>query len=130
MLTVCKSYVKLMLIPTIQGNTMADSIDTILNERNRAHGDYTTQATIAQDIKDTVRSGPNYNNLSPSHREALEMIAVKMARILSGNPNHQDHWDDIAGYARLASKRTDSLMPKVSIANQQISASLSEALKP
>jgi len=108
---------------------MADAIDNLITERNRAHGDYTTQATIAQDIKDTVRSGPNYNNLSPSHREALEMIAVKMARILSGNPNHQDHWDDIAGYARLASKRTDSIMPKVSTANQQIASTIAETLR-
>ena len=109
---------------------MADHIDTIISERNLVHGDYTVQATMTQDMKDTVRSGPNYNTMSPSHREAVEMIAVKLARILCGNPNHRDHWDDIAGYARLASKRTDSLMPKVSIANQQISASLSEALKP
>ncbi len=31
------------------------------------------------------------------------MIAHKIGRIVSGNPNVQDHWDDIAGYAKLAS---------------------------
>jgi hypothetical protein len=31
------------------------------------------------------------------------MIALKLSRILSGKPDEQDHWDDIAGYARLAS---------------------------
>lgn len=29
------------------------------------------------------------------------MILAKIARIVSGDPNHADHWDDIAGYALL-----------------------------
>jgi len=33
--------------------------------------------------------------------EAIHMICVKLARIVCGDPNHADHWDDIAGYARL-----------------------------
>jgi hypothetical protein len=41
----------------------------------------------------------------PIQVEALEMIAHKIGRILSGDPNHQDHWDDIAGYAKLVSER-------------------------
>jgi hypothetical protein len=35
-------------------------------------------------------------------REALDYIAGKLARILSGQPGYADHWDDIAGYAKLA----------------------------
>jgi hypothetical protein len=34
-------------------------------------------------------------------REALHMIAHKMGRIATGNPNIKDHWADIAGYATL-----------------------------
>ena len=33
------------------------------------------------------------------------MIACKIARILSGDPNWRDHWDDIAGYATLVAER-------------------------
>jgi hypothetical protein len=33
--------------------------------------------------------------------EALEMIASKMSRIVNGNPDKIDNWDDIAGYAKL-----------------------------
>ena len=32
------------------------------------------------------------------------MIALKLSRILSGQSNFKDHWDDIAGYAKLASE--------------------------
>jgi hypothetical protein len=35
----------------------------------------------------------------------LEMIAHKIGRVLAGDPNHADHWDDIAGYARLVARR-------------------------
>ena len=33
------------------------------------------------------------------------MIAHKIGRILAGNPDFKDHWDDIAGYAVLISQR-------------------------
>jgi hypothetical protein len=35
-------------------------------------------------------------------REALDQIAVKLARILSGDPTCADDWRDLAGYAWLA----------------------------
>ena len=43
--------------------------------------------------------------LSPDQAEALDMIAHKIARILNGDPNHHDHWHDIAGYATLIADR-------------------------
>lgn len=33
------------------------------------------------------------------------MIAHKIGRILNGDPNYRDSWDDIAGYAKLAADR-------------------------
>lgn len=33
------------------------------------------------------------------------MIAHKLARIAVGDPDVNDHWDDIAGYATLVSQR-------------------------
>jgi hypothetical protein len=35
------------------------------------------------------------------------MIAMKIARILSGNSNFADHWEDIEGYARLVSNELE-----------------------
>ena len=37
--------------------------------------------------------------------EALDMICHKIARIINGDPNHLDSWQDIAGYARLVAER-------------------------
>jgi hypothetical protein len=38
------------------------------------------------------------------HREALEYIAGKIGRILSGQWDFQDSYDDISGYAMLPKK--------------------------
>ncbi len=71
----------------------------ILNERQQTHGDFATCAQISQEIKFIISA--NDNGLSRQKREALEMIAVKIARILNGGHNHKDSWQDIAGYALL-----------------------------
>ena len=44
-------------------------------------------------------------DLDPDQREALEMIAHKIARIVNGDPNYADSWVDIAGYATLVADR-------------------------
>jgi hypothetical protein len=63
-------------------------------------------ALITQLIKGAYIAG-NYNTVPPEVREALDMIAHKIGRILAGNPMYKDHWDDIAGYATLVSKFVD-----------------------
>lgn len=71
----------------------------ILNERQHTHGDFARCAEISQDIKQIIDK--NDQLLTAKQREALEMIAVKIARILNGGNNHADSWQDIAGYAQL-----------------------------
>jgi len=80
----------------IQGTEM-----DIINERAKTHGDYKTTAGWSQSLKDMFRSSGNWHNLNDGQREALEMIAVKLARLLNGNPQFPDHWDDISGYGKL-----------------------------
>jgi len=55
-----------------------------------------------------MKSGTNWISLSDEQAEALEMIAVKIARILSGDPEYPDHWDDVIGYAKLGRPETDT----------------------
>lgn len=43
--------------------------------------------------------------MQDDQKEALEMIASKIARILNGNTNNEDSWRDIAGYATLVADR-------------------------
>ena len=79
------------------------SVESILKERQKTHGEFSTHAKISQDLKLILRD--NDGELSDVQKEALDMILHKVARILNGNPNHKDHWDDIAGYATLAAKQ-------------------------
>jgi hypothetical protein len=99
------------VIPFPQTVAIADPIeeavfgtDSLLNEREKTHGPYDVKAGIIQDLKRVMQSAPGWYRLSPSQRESLDMIQHKIGRILSGNPNHPDHWEDIQGYARLISK--------------------------
>lgn len=83
------------------------NLDAILENRSGTHGDFESVSCVAQEIKDAMRDGCNWatDAMSVIHYEALDMIASKMARILCGNPNEQDHWLDIAGYAMLVANK-------------------------
>ena len=83
----------------------------ILNERQKTHGSFHTNAMFSRALKDTMRDAPNWPSLSPVQKEALDVIQAKIARILSGNPNEPDHWADIAGYAELAKQDLEILKP-------------------
>jgi hypothetical protein len=81
-------------------------LDVLLVAREATHGSFAETARIAQALKTTIVQCPTYENLNVSHREALDMIATKLGRIMSGDPNFKDHWDDIAGYAKLGAEST------------------------
>jgi uncharacterized protein DUF6378 len=73
--------------------------------RGQTHGDFTSHAEIAMGLKEVMEDQPNWKRLSNVQKQALHMIQDKIGRILAGNPDHKDHWDDIAGYAKLVSDR-------------------------
>lgn len=85
------------------------ALPTILAERHKSHGDYTHQADVCQRLKRIIHSntGLNKNPLTSTQLDALEMIAMKMSRIVAGDPNHKDSWVDIAGYATLVADRIE-----------------------
>ena len=85
----------------------------MLNEREKTHGQYAKTAATSQKLKTAMMLSPNWNRLTEPQAEAIEMIAMKLARILNGDPNFRDHWDDIAGYAQLASLAAPSPMDSV-----------------
>lgn len=76
------------------------NINDILNERQKTHGDYVSVSEIYSEIKSSLANGV-HNNVDARFETALDMIAMKMARIVCGNPNEIQHWEDIAGYATL-----------------------------
>lgn len=81
------------------------TMDEVLQDRKQIHGDFSLDAGMAQRLKTLLRDGENWSKLSSVEREALEMICTKLGRIMVGNHRHKDHWDDVAGYARLVSQR-------------------------
>ena len=78
--------------------------DPLLQERKKTHGSFEQNASISQAIKHIYHSKGHYPAENFVYCEALDMIALKLSRILSGQANFKDHWDDIAGYAKLASE--------------------------
>lgn len=80
-------------------------IDDVLKEREKTHGAFAHHAYASQLLKSVMREMPNWSKLNDEDKEALEMIAHKIARILCGDPNHADHWVDISGYATLRIER-------------------------
>ncbi len=82
----------------------------LLNERQKTHGDYTHHAEITQALKRDMFDDIGWPKLDACQREALHMIAHKIGRILAGNPSFKDHWDDIAGYAKLVADRCPGVL--------------------
>jgi len=87
------------------------SVEGTLAERGARYGDFTDHAKIAQAIQDDMRIGPGWARLDDVKRQALTVIADKIARILSGDPNYADNWHDIQGYAKLVEDRLPAGIP-------------------
>jgi len=83
----------------------ASDVRTILRERGAVHGDFSEHARVTQALKRAARDSANWAKLSDVQKEAVEMILHKLGRVLAGDPDHRDHWDDTAGYATLTADR-------------------------
>lgn len=86
-------------------------IEDILTERGTRYGKFKDHANASQSLKSVVKihMGDRWYQIEPDQREALEMICHKMARIINGDPNYADSWQDIAGYAKLIVDRLNGV---------------------
>lgn len=102
---------------------VADSVAATLAQRGSRYGDFTDHARLCQNLmgimqtfekplqgQENLKEGDRvlyspWTHLSPVQRQALTVIADKIARILSGDPNYNDNWHDIQGYAKLVEDR-------------------------
>ncbi|MDU7405646.1 MAG: hypothetical protein E7L15_17540 [Citrobacter portucalensis] len=82
-------------------HTKKVDIESLVAERGNRYGKFKDGAEIMRDLKHVMHEVDGWNNLSPSQKEALDMIQHKIGRILNGDPNYDDNWKDIAGYAKL-----------------------------
>ena len=83
-------------------------IKTTLAARQSTHGSFKESAVTVQRLKTVMRAAPNWELLSGSQKEALEMIQHKIGRILHGDPNFHDNWHDIIGYTKLIEDQLES----------------------
>lgn len=95
-----------------------DSIAATLAQRGSRYGDFTDHAGLAQGLMFRLQTFnkadegmiegfrvPWRHDLNDVQRQALTVIMDKIARILSGDPNYDDNWHDIQGYAKLVEDR-------------------------
>lgn len=85
--------------------------EQIIAARTNTHGEYADHARVTQSIMRICWAEKNWQVLSDMQRESLHMFAHKIARICVGDPNVKDHWDDIAGYAKLVANRLPTPPP-------------------
>jgi hypothetical protein len=83
------------------------TIDATLAERGSRYGSFATQAAIEQALADRLASEAGWSRLAPDQKSAVQMILVKLARIVNGDPDYPDNWHDIIGYAKLIEDRLD-----------------------
>lgn len=77
----------------------------LLREREVTHGSFEDNAMFSQELKDAFRARPGWHHLSAIEREAMDMIALKFSRILSGKSMERQHWEDVRGYAALVEEK-------------------------
>lgn len=83
------------------------NVNETLAEREKTHGDFKAQARTAQKLKGVMHQSENWLELSAWQQIALDMIAVKISRVLHGDPNHHDSWHDISGYSTLVLRQLE-----------------------
>lgn len=84
---------------------MANDVAATLVERGKRYGDFAGHARYTQALKRVFQSSPNWAIMDDDQREALEMVAHKIGRILNGDPHYPDSWHDMAGYPKLVDDR-------------------------
>src|SRR6266403_2258391 len=73
----------------------------LLTDRHSTHGSFEDNARISQGLKEWMRGSPGWSKLTDVEREAMDMIALKFSRVLSGKSLEKQHWEDIVGYGQL-----------------------------
>ncbi len=94
--------------------------EEILNEREKTHGDFERVANLynalKMDVGWSLDEKVGERKITYKHILPIDMILLKLARIVCGDPNFADHWDDIAGYAMLGKGKKETRKQPVSAA--------------
>jgi len=85
---------------------VVSTVEQITAARGPVYGPFLHNAIVAQNIKAAFQSAPPRPDRLPADvQEALDLIALKISRIVTGDPEYLDNWDDIGGYAKIVADR-------------------------
>lgn len=76
-------------------------VKDILKARGEKYGTIKDNAHVAQEIMYALDRTNCLQKLSDVQMYAITMIATKLSRIVNGDPDYLDSWNDIAGYSTL-----------------------------
>ena len=113
------------------------NITEVLEERGKRYGEFKEHARITQSIKRAMENSPNWYKLPDYMKEALEMNAHKIGRILNGDPFYVDSWTDVVGYAKLVEdiltkkeKLKNEIISTITIQQSEQTKSLDSSIRP
>jgi hypothetical protein len=89
-----------------------DTLTDTLTQRGSRYGVFIGHAEVTQDLKNTIAGHlqTRGRTLAFDQQEALDMICHKIGRIINGDPDYDDSWVDIAGYAKLVADRLQGVV--------------------
>jgi hypothetical protein len=85
-------------------------VHAILAQRGKRYGLFKHHANITQGLKQAIykhmvdHNVAGFAKLTPSMKEAIDMLCHKVGRIANGDPTYADSWVDVAGYTTLVAK--------------------------
>lgn len=72
------------------------SVDDVLQERGARYGTFTQNGALYHALKTLLTT----EKASPVQQMCLDMIAMKLSRMINGDINYRDNWVDIIGYCK------------------------------
>lgn len=84
----------------------------LLQERGSRYGSFVGHAQITMNLKEVIHTAliERDKQLDDDQMEALHMICHKIGRIVNGDPDYADSWQDVAGYAQLVADRLNGVV--------------------
>ena len=100
-------------------------IEEVLAERGARYGKFANHAAICQRLQEVFHTMPSWKSMDYDMKQALTVIADKIARMGNGDPFYEDNWVDIIGYStlvldriRMIPTKDDTLYPAVPTEDQ------------
>lgn len=82
-----------------------DPITALILTRARTHGDFTEGSKFAETFITIFEDHPTWALLPAFARQSIRMQASKYGRIMAGDWDFADHWNDVSGYSKLVADR-------------------------